>query len=265
MVRKELDEVVSNLALLKQYGLKTLGMTTNGVALTKKRASRLQSYGLDTVNISLDTLEPMKAEFITRRPSTFHKRAVESIDNSLEAGLRVKVNCVLQKDLNFDEIIPLVKLAQSRPIEVRFIEFMPFNGNEWKNGKKFVSMRDILREVVNEFGDVEYISGNKSDVAKKWKIDGFDGTFGIIGSMSTPFCSGCSRIRLTADGKLKNCLFSPESEDFDLRAHLRMNQSDDKIIEIIEKVLQRKAGSHGGLEHLVKTRNENRPMTSIGG
>ena len=116
----------------------------------------------------------------------------------------------------------MVQLGQERDISVRFIEFMPFSGNEWKNGKLFVSMRDILRTVTEHFGDnLEFIPGHKSDVAREYRIKGFEGSFGIIGSMSTPFCSGCNRIRLTADGMIKNCLFSNEKDDFDLKHFIR--------------------------------------------
>ena len=132
------------------------------------------------------------------------------------------MNCVLQKNLNDDEIVPLVRLAEAREITVRFIEFMPFSGNEWAAGKRFVSLRDILRVVTEEFGDsLSYLPGQKSDVAKNYHIAGFAGNFGIIGSMSQPFCSGCNRIRLTADGKVKNCLFSNMDDDFDLKKMIR--------------------------------------------
>jgi len=241
-------------------------MTTNGVALTAKRALRLKQAGLDTVNISLDTLEPMKAEFITRRPSTFHKRAINSLDYALDAGLNVKVNCVLQRDLNFDEIVSLVELARQRPISVRFIEFMPFNGNDWAKGAKFVSLREILQVVTGEFGEVDFVQGQRDDVAREWRVNGFQGTFGIIGSMSQPFCSGCSRLRVTANGKLKTCLFSPEADDADLLSLMRVpGITDDEILAFIETTLAGKKASHGGMEHLVATRGANRPMTSIGG
>lgn len=129
---------------------------------------------------------------------------------------------MLQKNLNDDEIVNLVRLAEHRPISVRFIEFMPFSGNAWKGGSRFVSMRDILRKVTDEFGDtLTYLPKKPSDVSRNYKIDGFEGDFGIIGSMSQPFCSGCNRIRLTADGQLKTCLFSDMSDDFDLKTFIR--------------------------------------------
>ena len=98
---------------------------------------------------------------------------------------------------------------------------MPFNGNEWAKGKRFISLREILRVVTSEFGEVEHQRGERSDVAKNYRVPGFAGNFGIIGSMSQPFCSGCNRIRLTADGMIKNCLFSNEKDDLDLRKYLR--------------------------------------------
>jgi len=108
---------------------------------------------------------------------------------------------------------------------------MPFNGNEWAKGKRFISLREILRVVTSEFGEVEHQRGERSDVAKNYRVPGFAGNFGIIGSMSQPFCSGCNRVRLTADGMIKNCLFSNEKDDLDLRKYLR-----DSSIRLVAQI-----------------------------
>lgn len=234
--------------------------------MSKGRARRLKEAGLDTVNISLDTLEPMKAAFITRRPKELHYSVLKAIQNAIDAGITTKINCVLQGGLNDDEIISFVKLAKDLPITVRFIEFMPFNGNEWSKGKRFISLREILRTVTDEFGEVEFESGEKSDVSKNYKIAGFTGNFGIIGSMSQPFCGGCNRLRLTADGMIKNCLFSNEADDLNLKPYIRdPSITDDGLLSIVNDHLKFKKPSHGGMSHLEKTRSQNRAMVSIGG
>lgn len=265
-MRREIQEIISDLNSLRDDGVKQIGITTNGVALSRRKAKRLRDAGLDTANISLDTLEPMKAEFITRRSKEMHYSVMKAIENSIDAGITTKINCVLQRGLNDDEIIDFVKLSKDLPITVRFIEFMPFNGNEWAKGKRFISLREILRVVTSEFGEVEHQRGERSDVAKNYRVPGFAGNFGIIGSMSQPFCSGCNRVRLTADGMIKNCLFSNEKDDLDLRKYLRDSSiSDDELLTIVRDHLQHKKASHGGMEFLEKTRGQNRAMTSIGG
>lgn len=203
-VRKDIEDICLHLSSLK--GLKTLAMTTNGIVLSKK-LPKLKECGLNALNISLDTLVPAKFEFMTRRKG--HSKVLESIDAAVELGYSpVKVNCVIMRGINDDEICNFVELTRHKPINVRFIEFMPFDGNVW-NVKKLVPYTEMLDKVRQSYKGVERLQDHPTDTAKNFRIDGHVGTISFITSMTEHFCAGCNRLRLLADGNLKVCLFGP--------------------------------------------------------
>ncbi|KAL1831797.1 GTP 3',8-cyclase, mitochondrial isoform X1 [Daucus carota subsp. sativus] len=254
-IRKDIEELCQRLSNLE--GLKTLAMTTNGITLSKK-LPKLKEYGLNLVNISLDTLIPAKFEFMTRRRG--HDRVIESINTAVDLGYSpVKVNCVVMRGFNEDEICDFVKLTQDKPINVRFIEFMPFDGNVW-NVKKLVPYSEMLERVEKQF-KIERIKDHHTETAKNFRIDGHQGTVSFITSMTEHFCAGCNRLRLLADGNFKVCLFGPS--EVSLRDPLRSGVGDDKLREIIGAAVKRKKASHAGMFDLAKT--PNRPMIHIGG
>ncbi|VAI27616.1 unnamed protein product [Triticum turgidum subsp. durum] len=225
-VRKDLEDICLHLSGLK--GLKTLAMTTNGIVLSKK-LPRLKECGLNALNISLDTLIPAKFEFMTRRKG--HSKVMESIDTAIQLGYDpVKVNCVIMRGTNDDEICDFVELTRHKPINVRFIEFMPFDGNVW-NVKKLVPYAEILDKVRQHFKGVERLQDHPSDTAKNFKIDGHVGTISFITSMTEHFCAGCNRLRLLADGNFKVCLFGPS--EVSLREPIHSGIDDAGLKEII--------------------------------
>ncbi|XP_077586665.1 molybdenum cofactor biosynthesis protein 1 isoform X3 [Stigmatopora nigra] len=186
--------------LRKLEGLKTVAVTTNGLNLARLLPP-LKEAGLDLINISLDSLVPAKFEFIVRRKG-FHK-VMESIDRAIEMGYDpVKVNCVVMRGFNEDELLDFVALTEKKPLEVRFIEYMPFDGNKW-NFQKMVSYREMLDGIRQRWPDLEKLPAGKSDTAKTFKVPGFRGRLGFITSMSEHFCGSCNRLRVTADGNLK--------------------------------------------------------------
>ncbi|XP_074331231.1 GTP 3',8-cyclase, mitochondrial isoform X1 [Apium graveolens] len=254
-IRKDIEELCQRLSNLE--GLKTLAMTTNGITLSKK-LPKLKECGLNLVNISLDTLIPAKFEFMTRRRG--HDRVIESINTAVDLGYNpVKVNCVVMRGFNEDEICDFVKLTHDKPINIRFIEFMPFDGNVW-NVKKLVPYAEMLDRVGKQF-KIERIKDHHTETAKNFRIDGHQGTVSFITSMTEHFCAGCNRLRLLADGNFKVCLFGPS--EVSLRDPLRSGVDDDKLREIIEAAVKRKKASHAGMFDLAKT--PNRPMIHIGG
>lgn len=254
-IRKDIEEICQRLSNLE--GLKTLAMTTNGITLAKK-LPKLKEYGLNSVNISLDTLIPAKFEFMTRRRG--HDRVMESINTAVDLGYSpVKVNCVVMRGFNDDEICDFVKLTHDKPINIRFIEFMPFDGNVW-NVKKLVPYSEMLDRVGKQF-KIERIRDHPTETAKNFRIDGHQGTVSFITSMTEHFCAGCNRLRLLADGNFKVCLFGPS--EVSLRDPLRCGVDDDKLREIIGAAVKRKKASHAGMFDLAKT--PNRPMIHIGG
>ncbi|KAI3719169.1 hypothetical protein L6452_20063 [Arctium lappa] len=255
-IRKDIAEICSKLSNLK--GLNTLAMTTNGLALARKLPN-LKDSGLNLLNISLDTLVPAKFEFMTRRKG--HERVLESIYTAVDLGYNpVKVNCVVMRGFNDDEICDFVELTKDKPINVRFIEFMPFDGNVW-NVKKLVSYAEMLDIVGKRYAGLKRIQDHPTETAKNFTLDGHRGTVSFITSMTDHFCSGCNRLRLLADGNLKVCLFGPS--EVSLRDPIRAGADDNELRQIIESAVKRKKASHAGMLDIAKT--PNRPMIHIGG
>ncbi|CAH8264430.1 unnamed protein product [Arabidopsis lyrata] len=255
-IRNDIEEICLQLSSLK--GLKNLAITTNGITLAKK-LPKLQECGLDSLNISLDTLVPAKFEFLTRRKG--HDRVMKSIDTAIELGYNpVKVNCVVMRGLNDDEICDFVELTREKPINVRFIEFMPFDGNVW-NVKKLVPYAEVMDKVVKRFPSIKRMQDHPTETAKNFTIDGHCGSVSFITSMTEHFCSGCNRLRLLADGNFKVCLFGPS--EVSLRDPLRSGADDEALREIIGAAVKRKKAAHAGMLDIAKTAN--RPMIHIGG
>lgn len=189
-----------------------IGMTTNGTLL-KRKLDKLVTAGMTHVNVSLDSLVSAKNEFITRRPNTT-EAALTTIDKCIERGLVTKLNVVAMKSFNEDELCDFVELTRDRKLAVRFIEFMPFGQNDWKNNK-FVAADTMLSIIKEKYPTVEELPFEMSATARNWRIPDSVGTFGFISSMSNHFCGTCNRLRLTADGCLKVCLF--DNREINLR------------------------------------------------
>ncbi|XP_052727183.1 GTP 3',8-cyclase, mitochondrial-like isoform X2 [Vigna angularis] len=255
-VRKDIADICLELSNLK--GLKTLSMTTNGIALTRK-LPRLKDCGLTSLNISLDTLVPAKFEFMTRRKG--HEKVMNSINAAIDLGFNpVKVNCVVMRGFNDDEICDFVELTREKAIDIRFIEFMPFDGNVW-NVKKLVPYSEMLDTVMKQFPSLKRVQDHPTDTAKNFTIDGHEGRVSFITSMTEHFCAGCNRLRLLADGNFKVCLFGPS--EVSLRDPLRCGAEDHELREIIGAAVKKKKASHAGMFDIAKTAN--RPMIHIGG
>jgi cyclic pyranopterin phosphate synthase len=202
--------------------MKMIAITTTGVILSPQ-LGKLVSCGLTSVNISLDTLREDRFEAITRRDRKNFRSVMRSINEALGAGVKVKINCVIMRGVNDDEILSFIKLSKDIGVDIRFIEMMPFDDNEW-NAKKLVSYFDILKTI----GDagiplIKAPSTDPHDTSKWYEIPGHENRIGFITSMSNNFCGTCNRLRITSDGKLKVCLFGDES--FSLLQTMRGNQA----------------------------------------
>lgn len=258
LVRSDLVEIVGALNELRQYGLQNIAMTTNGITLSKK-LPQLKAHGLDSLNISLDTLVPAKFEFITRRKGW--DRVIKAIDTAIELGYGpVKVNCVVMRGVNEEEICDFVSFTEKKNVDIRFIEYMPFDGNKW-NFKKMMSYQDMLKTITAKFPDLYRISDKPNDTSKAYKIPGFEGQVGFITSMSEHFCGSCNRLRLTADGNLKVCLFG--NSEVSLRDLIRTTDNEEEILSVIGAAVKRKKKQHAGMLSLAGMKN--RPMILIGG
>lgn len=259
LLRKDFPAIIQMLSTLNVQ----MSITSNAV-LIDRHISDLKKYGVNDINISLDTLTADKFMHIAKRDQ--FKKVYENLLLLIQEGFRVKVNVVLIKGFNEDEITDFIKLTRELPISVRFIEFMPFDGNKWEK-EKMISYEEVMRYVYNEFEekDVERLVDAKNDTTKNYKIKSYKGSFGIISSVTNPFCDSCNRIRLTANGNLKNCLFS--NTETNLLAQFREGKS---IEPIIQKVIMKKHKMRGGMDSMQKLENpdlhqQNRSMITIGG
>ncbi len=258
MVRKDFPTILQRLATLPV----TLGVTTNGI-LAAKHLTLLEKNDIKTITISIDSLQKDKFLQITRR-DVFDK-VWQNIQLYIAAGFAVKLNVVLMKNFNEDEIIDFINLTKTMNVVVRFIEFMPFDGNQWHMDKLITHQQIIDRIQYTYPLQIDRITDAPNDTARNYRIHGFKGSFAIISSVTNPFCDSCNRIRLTADGKLKNCLFS--GDEFSILPALRNNES---IHSIIQQGLQHKYKMRGGMDTPDKLENpnlhtNNRSMTAIGG
>ncbi|WP_316758291.1 GTP 3',8-cyclase MoaA [Pedobacter aquatilis] len=256
LVRKDAAQIIAALGKLPIE----LVITTNGTRIAEMLPVLIEA-GIKTINISLDTLQPEKFLLITRR-DLFHQIR-SNIELLLQHKIQVKINMVVMKGLNDSEIKDFIDWTKHNPIQIRFIEFMPFSGNKWTSNKMF-SLDEILAVVEKDF-TVLPLKGQPHDTAKSFMIPGHEGSFAIISTMTAPFCSTCNRMRLTADGKLKNCLFS--DGETDLLTPLR-NQED--ILPLIKASIWSKKKELGGqlLTHFEKLDADsinNRSMITIGG
>eukprot|EP00055_Hartaetosiga_balthica_P003035 m.6201 g.6201 ORF g.6201 m.6201 type:complete len:407 (-) comp2558_c0_seq1:124-1344(-) len=250
----QLTELVSEISAIPT--IESIGLTTNGLVLSRKLKA-LKDAGLTKINISLDTFHEFKFNLISRRKGL--KKVLQSIDDAIEIGFTPKVNVVLTKGMNDDELLDFVEYTKDRDVDVRFIEFMPFDGNRW-NMEKFISYRDMLDMIKTKY-DITKLDDEENSTSKAYRVLGYKGKLGFITSMSENFCSSCNRLRITADGNLKVCLFGPT--EVNLKESLRDNVSVEELEGVIEASVKNKKKQHAGMLNIAK--QNNRPMTTIGG
>lgn len=254
--------------------------------------------GLTGLNISLDTLDPFQFQILTRRKG--FEAVMKSIDrvlemNKLGAGIKLKINCVVMRGINEREIIPFVEMGREKAVEVRFIEYMPFDGNKWSERKMlpYQEMLDMIRE---KYPALRKVIGHANDTSKTYEIPGFVGKLGFITSMTHNFCGSCNRLRITGDGNLKVCLFGNaevslrdlirqdnngqpiDEEAFEAIQEVERNrrqglllpssapswrERETELLNVIGMAVKRKKEKHAGMGELKDMKN--RPMILIGG
>ena len=235
-----------------------LSLTTNGTTLTNL-APTLVSAGLERINISLDSLQRERFEQITRRDEL--DKVLEGIDAAVDAGLApVKINCVVMRGVNDDEVVDFARFGRERGVTVRFIEFMPLDAQgEWTN-EQVVTKAEIVAAIGDVF-PLEPVAERESDPAARWRYVDGGGEFGVIPSVTEAFCESCDRVRLTADGMLRHCLFA--TRELDLRTLLRNGATDDDLAEAITAEVGAKwAGHQINQVHFIRP---SRSMSQIGG
>ncbi len=259
LVRKGIFDFFKEVKRLKEkYGF-TTGLTTNG-SLLKGKAELLKNSGIDYLNISLDSLNSKKFLMITKLNELI--KILDVIDESLTAGFSpLKVNAVIIKGINDDEIIEFVDYFKNRDINLRFIEFMPFGSNEWeRNG--FISYKEIKSIVESKYNLVPF-KNDKTAVAKDFRLVNYPAKVSFISSISEHFCSGCNRIRISSQGKFRLCLFSEGEHGINFKELFNQNYSDEEILQKIKTAMNNKWEKHPAAEDLVALAENN--MMTIGG
>ncbi|OLY91884.1 cyclic pyranopterin monophosphate synthase subunit MoaA [Cnuella takakiae] len=256
LVRKDAADIILSLSRLPVE----LTLTTNGTRV-HSFMDVFRDAGIRSLNISLDTLQSDKFLLVTRRDQ--FSLVKNNIRLLLDKGFHVKVNVVVMQGLNDTEILDFIAWTKDTPVHVRFIEFMPFSGNRWTSNK-VVTLQQILDTIAQRY-DFLPLKGDVHDTAKKFIVPGHAGTFAVISTMTAHFCGDCNRMRLTADGKLKNCLFS--QSETDLLTPLR---NGEDVLPLIHQSILSKAKQLGGqlpadFQNLQAEALLNRSMITIGG
>jgi cyclic pyranopterin phosphate synthase len=294
-VRRDIVPLMHQIGSLRSQGLRELCLTTNGISLHRKLDSMVEA-GLTGVNLSLDTLDPWQFQIMTRRKGfdAVMKSIKQILEmNKLGAGIKLKINCVVMRGLNEREIIPFVELGKEQDLEVRFIEYMPFDGNKWSKGK-MLPYQEMLNIIRAKYPTLRKVQDHKNDTSKTYEIPGFMGRMGFITSMTHNFCGTCNRLRITSDGNLKVCLFgnaevslrdilrkSNDGNPIDEQALEAMKQlererrqglnsgplavtpNEQELLDVIGLAVSRKKEKHAGIGELENMKN--RPMILIGG
>ncbi len=258
LVRQDVSDIVADILQLPVK----LGLTTNAMSL-HKHLDALIASGLKSINISLDTFDAERFKQISRRDG--FDQVMLNIRAALDKGLRVKLNMVVMRGVNEAEILRFVEFTREHEVHVRFIEFMPFAGNGWGRERVFT-----YAEMLGSIGSVHPVEKLRDDphsTAKAYRVLGWRGTFAVISTVTEPFCGDCDRLRLTAEGKMRNCLFS--REETDLLGALRRGED---VSGLIRKNVLAKHAMLGGLPPFKPEQQEqvlndlsHRPMVSIGG
>src|SRR4029079_16397385 len=241
MMRRDIETIIRKLSLLKPKGLQDLALTTNGYFLPE-RAQGLKDAGLDRVTISVDSLK--RDTFKQMTGVDVLDRVLAGIAAAKAAGLEpIKINAVIMRGHNEDEVADFAAFAREHDVKMRFIEFMPLDsGHEWAR-EDVVSGKEIRERINDRFPLVRVDVARGSDTSARYRFaDGGPGEIGIIAPVTEAFCGACSRIRLTADGQIRTCLFS--TVEYSLRDVIRSNVSRQEIIEYIESVVLKKEPRH---------------------
>src|SRR5579872_3257491 len=236
----DLVRQLSRLRTLENHPL-DLALTTNG-HLLEELAEPLRDAGLSRITVSMDAVDPDKFARITRVPGSY-QRVLAGVRAARQAGLApVKVNCVLLRGFNDDQIVPFGRFAREEDVIVRFIEFMPLEEGRVWTPQTVVPLREIVERMGKELPPLVEIPNSYSETARRYRFSDGRGEIGIIAPVSQPFCGHCSRIRITSDGKIRTCLFS--QVEHDLHAVMRRGGSDEEMMEYVRSVVQQKEARH---------------------
>ncbi len=255
LARRDVPKLVEMIAA---HDIDDISMTTNGTTLAK-HAHALRAAGLERINVSVDSLLRHRFAEMTRRDAL--DSVIEGLTAARDAGLwPIKLNCVVVRGTNDDEVVDFARLARDTGYEVRFIEFMPLDADESWSRASVVPSSEVIEAIDRVFALERIVRGTEPASVFRF-ADGAPGSVGVISSVTEPFCASCDRIRITADGQFRTCLFA--LDEIDLRAPLRDGRSDEEIAAAIAAAVERKwAGHRIGARSFVRP---SRSMSAIGG
>lgn len=241
--------------------IKTINITTNGT-LIKDKIDRLKDFGINSINLSIDSLDRDRFFQITRRDEL--PEVLSTMHALLDRGIETKLNMVVMSGRNIDDIIPMVELAKDLPLSIRFIEEMPFNGTLGQGNKTFWSHVQILNHIRQIYPSIDKIEDAPFSTSQNYRIKDFQGSFGIIAAYSRTFCGSCNRIRLTPKGLLKTCLY--DNGVFNIKDLLRAGATDDEVKTALESALNHRAKDGFAAEqNRLKNFPVSESMATIGG
>ncbi len=240
LVRSQLYKLIQKLVVVP--GIADVALTTNGILLTEQ-AQSLYDAGLHRLNISLDTLSEQVFQRITRRSGL--EKVLQGIDQARQVGFsNIRLNAIAMAGLTETEVVPLAEFARQHRLELRFIEFMPLDAEQAWQPDKVLSGDDVKRMIEDRFGKLQPVQADdSSQPARNFAYDDGSGQVGFINSVTEPFCGSCNRIRLTAEGKLRNCLFS--TTEWDIRELLRSDATAQEIAARVRECVFAKKAAHG--------------------
>lgn len=256
-VRKDFIAFLEKLTFNKK--LKEINITTNG-SLIESYISKLEALGIKAVNLSIDSLKEEKFAEITKKNAL--KKVIKTYKKLLQSKITLKLNIVVQAGINTDEIIDFIELTKNQKISVRFIEEMPFNGKGFSLDKEIWNAQKILCFIKSNYAEVEALISQKSSTSNNYKIPNYKGNFGIIPAYTRTICGNCNRIRITATGILKNCLF--DQGVFNIKDVIRKGATDKELKKIMIKLIHKKP-KNGFIAEKSRKNSISESMSTIGG
>ncbi len=257
-LRKDFMHLLENVAEIDAF--KSIHITSNGTLL-QKHIGRLKALGITKINLSIDSLDKKRFHEITRRDD--FDKVMQSFHLLLDHGFQIKLNAVIMNGMNTQDIIPLAALAEHHAVDVRFIEEMPFNGG-YKENSALYTARDILRNLEAEYPNLERLNSKHGDTATLYKIPDYHGNIGIIPAFSRTFCNTCNRLRISAKGEIKSCLY--DDGVFNIRDFMRTGVTDTELADKFREIIRQKPKDGFEAEKLRKApKAKLQSMSSIGG
>jgi len=257
-LRKDFIQLLENTSNLSSF--ESIHITSNGTLL-QKHIPKLKELGITKINLSLDSLDKERFKKITRRDD--FEKVMETFYMLMDNGFKIKLNTVIMKGINTQDIIPLAALAKEYPVDVRFIEEMPFNGG-YKENLDLYSAKDIYNDLEAHYTNLQKLKSKHGDTASLLTIPGYKGNIGIIAAFSRTFCNTCNRLRISSKGEIKSCLY--DDGVFNIRDFMRLGITDEQLAEKFKEIIRLKPKDGFEAELNRKSPKEAlQSMSSIGG